>query len=109
MLASIASASFPTDHQLPGGTSRSPSIDSKARTVRALRWPLPPKPKTAQNRMRTSGSRRTEMKLGWVEHNDPQGFFQWKPLAVKLGHFCAEDPVIAAHSPQLLPYATLVS
>jgi hypothetical protein len=48
-----------------------------------------------------------EMKLGWVEHDDAQCFCQWKPLALKLRYPSGADPVIAAHSPQLLPYATL--
>ena len=47
------------------------------------------------------------MKLGWVEHNYAQGFCQWKPLAFKLGYFCGEDLLVTAHSPQLLPHATL--
>jgi len=48
-----------------------------------------------------------EMKLGRVEHDDAQGFCQWKPLALKLRDPCGADPVMAAHSPQLLPDATL--
>jgi len=40
--ASIASASRPTGHQLPGGTSSSSNIDSSAWTARASPRQLPP-------------------------------------------------------------------